>query len=264
MVKEEKLQVGAMRSDPPFETVAQDLGKSLVFLCDHASNFVPEWIGNGSLGLSQADMERHIAYDIGARGLTLKLIEQMGGAGVLSKFSRLVIDPNRGEDDPTLVMRLYDGTIIPRNRNVDDGELERRLNAFHRPYHKAVSEMIDQMGAPVLISIHSFTPQLQGKAPRPWHIGVLSAGDRRIADLLLERLDREPDICTGDNVPYVGSLEGDCMSQHGLSRNLPHVLIEVRNDLISTEAGETEWAGRLVPILNDVIATYRKKESENG
>jgi len=179
MVKEEKLQVGAMRSDPPFETVAQDLGKSLVFLCDHASNFVPEWIGNGSLGLSQADMERHIAYDIGARGLTLKLIEQMGGAGVLSKFSRLVIDPNRGEDDPTLVMRLYDGTIIPRNRNVDDG----------------------------------------------------------IADLLLERLDREPDICTGDNVPYVGSLEGDCMSQHGLSRNLPHVLIEVRNDLI----GERKW-----------------------
>jgi predicted N-formylglutamate amidohydrolase len=116
---------------------------------------------------------------------------------------------------------------------------------------------------PIIVSIHSFTPQLQGKPKRPWHLGVLSADDRRIADLLLARLERE-DICVGDNEPYVGKLEGDCMTQHGINRGLPHVLIEIRNDLIADTAKEKLWAGRLAPILSDVFDAYYTKETSDG
>ncbi len=254
-----------MQTSPPFEKNTGIDTTSLVFLCDHASNRVPPCVGEGSLGLPKEDMERHIAFDIGARGVTLELARLMGGASILSRFSRLVIDPNRGEDDPTLLMRLYDGTIIPGNRHADDAEIERRLDQFHRPYHQAIGETLDAMEEdPIIVSIHSFTPKLRGRADRPWHIGVLSADDRRIADPLLERLKAEPDICVGDNEPYVGKLEGDCMSQHGLDRGLPHVLIEIRNDLIEDPRGEQLWAAKLAPILDDVFKEFRQKERADG
>ena len=127
--------------------------RELVLVCDHASNNVPPEIG--SLGLSEEDMRRHIAWDVGARGVTLDLARRLGAEAVLSTWSRLVIDPNRGEDDPTLVMRLYDGTLIPANRHVTRDEVERRLDAWHRPYHRAIDAAIERMGRPALVSIHS-------------------------------------------------------------------------------------------------------------
>jgi len=249
----------------PFEKITVSDITSLLFLCDHASNRVPQTVSGGSLGLPDSDMARHIAFDIGARGVTTKLVELLGGTAILSRFSRLVIDPNRAEDDPTLLMKLYDGTIIPANRDADQEELNRRLNAFHRPYHQEIARTLDAMeDEPILISIHSFSPQLQGKPKRPWHIGVLSADDRRLADPLLERLAQETDLCVGDNEPYVGKLEGDCMTQHGINRGNPHVLIEIRNDLIADTAGEVAWAERLAPILRDVFDEYRSKEKRHG
>ena len=228
----------------------------LILLCDHARNAVPPEICD--LGLPPEDMGRHIAWDVGARGVTLGLAAWLGAGAVLSTFSRLVIDPNRGEDDPTLVMRLYDGSIIPGNRNVDQAEIERRKNAYHRPYHAAIRAAIDEIVAmgltPVLVSIHSFTPQFKGRAWRPWHIALLWDRDDRLLRPLLARLRAEEDLVVGDNEPYTGRLHGDCMWTHGTARGLPHVLIEIRNDLIETPDDQANWAARLAPMIRDAVA----------
>lgn len=251
------------------ETFAFGNNAPVLFLCDHASNAVPETVAGGCLGLPEVDMQRHIAFDIGARGVTIALAEAFGSSAVLSRFSRLVIDPNRAEDDPTLIMQLYDGTVIPGNRRIDAKERQARLDTLYRPYHQAVSDEIARLGAqhgapPLIVSMHSFTPQLRGKPPRPWHVGVLSATDRRLADPLLGHLADEPDLVVGDNVPYHGHLVGDCMDRHGLQNNIAHVLVELRNDLISDESAEQEWARRLVPGLRRMCDDYWEKESRHG
>jgi predicted N-formylglutamate amidohydrolase len=228
----------------------------ILLLCDHATNIVPPEVAGGDLGLPPEEMQRHIAYDIGARGVTLELARLLAAPAILTRFSRLVIDPNRGEDDPTLVMRLYDGTIIPANRAVRPAEVRRRLEAYHRPYHRAVERRLDHMIAagrePAIVAIHSFTPRLKGRKPRPWQIGVLWHHDGRIALPLMARL-RGEGLCVGDNEPYSGQLEGDSMSRHGTGRALPHVLIEIRQDLIATAEQQRLWAERLAPILAEVI-----------
>lgn len=231
----------------------------LVLVCDHASNAVPPEIG--TLGLPDSDMQRHIAWDIGARAVTLGLCDRLGAPAVMSTWSRLVIDPNRGTDDPTLVMRLYDGSIIPGNRHVDAAEITRRTEAYHRRYHGAIDAALDRIEAageqPFIVSIHSFTPQLKGKAPRPWHIGLLWDGDDRLVAPLFEELGRDTDLCIGDNEPYNGALKGDCMWQHGTRRGIAHVLIEIRNDLIATTEGQERYADLLAPILIRAIAQAR-------
>jgi len=228
----------------------------LLLLCDHARNAVPPEIGE--LGVPAEDMARHIAWDVGARGVTLGLAARLGAGAVLSTFSRLVIDPNRGEDDPTLVMKLYDGTIIPGNRYVGHAEVERRLNAYHRPYHAAIREALAEIVAagevPVLVSIHSFTPQFKGRPLRPWHVGILWDRDDRLVKPMLARLRAEPGLVVGDNEPYSGQLQGDCMYQHGTSRGFPHVLVEIRNDLIETPEQQADWAARLAPMIRGAVA----------
>lgn len=224
-----------------------------VVTCDHATNRVPAWIGGGDLGLPAADMERHIAYDIGAAGVTRKLAALLDSPAILSDFSRLVIDPNRGEDDPTLLMKLYDGTIIPANRHADQAEIERRLDLLHRPYHTAYEQLVSRRADTVVCAIHSFTPQLRGRAPRPWEIGVLYAHDDRLAQPFMAAC-RDQGWCTGDNQPYSGNLPGDSVDQHALNADRPNILIELRNDLIEDNAGQTLWAERLAPILINVLA----------
>ncbi len=244
----------------PVERISPGSGEAamtrLVLVCDHARNAVPPEIG--SLGLPEDEMARHIAYDVGARGVTLALAARLGAGAVLSTFSRLVIDPNRGEDDPTLVMRVCDGTVVPGNRHVDAAEIERRKAAYHRPYHAAiqaaVTDVIAAGEAPVLVAIHSFTPQFRGRPWRPWHVGVLWDADARLARPLLAGLHAEPDLVVGDNEPYSGQLRGDTMWRHGTGRGLPHALIEIRNDLIETGEEQGAWAARLAPILRDAVA----------
>ena len=227
-----------------------------VVTCDHASNTVPPMVAGGCLGLPASEMARHIAYDIGAAGLSRHLADRLDAPAVLSRFSRLVIDPNRGEDDPTLLMQLYDGTIIPANRRLDAAERARRLDLFYRPYHGAVASVVTPrpVHAP-LVAVHSFTPQLRGRAPRPWHVGILySPRDTRFALPLIERLRRERDLCIGDNEPYVGELAGDSVERHALDHGRPNVLIELRHDLIETEQDQHNWAARLAPILEETRA----------
>ena len=177
-----------------FDTVNLQGDPRLLIVCDHASNERPP--GYDNLGLPESEFERHIAYDIGVDGLTRALAEHLDCPAVLSRFSRLVIDPNRGEDDPTLVMKLSDGAIIPGNRDVDAAEVERRIALCHRPYHATVDTAIKRGEAetgrgPNIISIHSFTPQLQGRPPRPWHVGVSSmTGTRKPLILCFNRFGR--------------------------------------------------------------------------
>ena len=222
--------------------------------CDHATNRVPDWVGGGDLGIAPADMARHIAYDVGAAGLTRALARRMDAPAILSDFSRLVIDPNRGEDDPTLLMRLYDGTVIPANRDADAAERERRLDRLHRPYHAALATLAARHPARCLCAIHSFTPQLRGRPPRPWQVGVLySHRDARLGPAMVAAC-RDQGWITGENQPYDGHLDGDSIDRHGLAHGRPNMLIEVRNDLIASPEGQALWAERLAPVIERVLS----------
>uniref|UniRef100_UPI003BA9ED2F N-formylglutamate amidohydrolase n=1 Tax=Stappia sp. TaxID=1870903 RepID=UPI003BA9ED2F len=242
--------------ETPFEIIEGDVASGLLFLCDHASNALPARYG--SLGLPEAQLRRHIGYDIGARGLTLLLARAFGAPAVLTTFSRLLIDPNRGEDDPTLVMRLSDGAVVPGNARHDAVERAARLEAFHRPYHRAIDERIDtaiEAGhPPAIVSIHSFTDVWRG-VPRPWQAGILWDSDPRFAVPLIAALARDPALTIGDNEPYDGALKNDCMYRHGTARGLAHALIEVRQDLIGDDAGIGDWAARLEVALRQVLAS---------
>lgn len=237
----------------PFEIEGADRPGHWLIGCDHASNHVPQWVNGGDLGLPPADMERHIAYDIGAAGVARALARALDSPAILSRWSRMVIDPNRGEDDPTLLMRLYDGTIIPGNRHADAAEKEKRLNRLYRPYHAAYADLAGQRADTVICAVHSFTPRLRGRHPRPWEVGVLYADDDRLAKPLMEAL-RAHGWCVGDNEPYAGHLPGDAVDRHALQHGRPNVLLELRQDLIADHAGQTLWAARLAPILTDVLA----------
>ncbi len=237
----------------PFEIFGADRPSNILITCDHATNRVPECVGGGSLGLSDTDMNRHIAYDVGARAVSILLGELLNAPVICSNFSRLVIDPNRGEDDPTLLMKLYDGTMIPANRFADAQEIERRLNAFHRPYHTALAKLAARQDDTVIISMHSFTPQLKGRPKRPWEIGVLYAHDDRLAQSFLRILKDEVDLCVGDNQPYNGALPGDAIDRHALQTSRLNLLIEIRNDLIEHADGQSEWASRLAPLITKSI-----------
>lgn len=244
----------------PFHVEGEDRPGRWLVTCDHASNRVPEWVNGGDLGIAAEDMARHIAWDVGAAGLARALAERLDSPALLSDFSRLVIDPNRGEDDPTLIMRLYDGTLIPANRHLTVADVEERLTRLYRPYHAAYACLADRHPDRVILAIHSFTPCLQGRPPRPWHVGVLySHLDERLSRPLIQRLRAEPDLCIGDNEPYSGHLPGDAIDRHALAHGRLNTLIELRNDLIATSESQQHWADRLAPILAEVL-----KEQGNG
>lgn len=222
--------------------------------CDHASNHVPDWVNGGDLGIPAEDMARHIAWDVGAAGVASELGRLLDSPVILSDFSRLVIDPNRGEDDPTLVMQLYDGTIIPANRHISAEGVEERLDRLYRPYHAAYARLAALRPDRVIVAVHSFTPCLRGRAQRPWHVGVLySHLDERFSRPLIARLQAEPDLIIGDNEPYSGHLPGDAIDRHALRLGRQNTLIEVRNDLIGDPAHQAHWAARLAPILTEVL-----------
>lgn len=226
----------------------------LVIVCDHALNRIPD--GYGTLGLPPAEFERHIAYDIGAFEVARRISQKLGAPGIGARFSRLLIDVNRSLDDPTLIMRLSDGAIVPGNRHVDDTEREKRVRTYYEPYHLALDNLIDlgiEAGKPpALLSIHSFTPHWKG-TPRPWHAAILWDRDYRFTVPLLEALRTDKDIVVGENEPYSGKLAGDCMWQHGTRRGIAHTLVELRQDLIADAKGQGEWAKRLATATAGVL-----------
>ncbi len=235
----------------PFEIIPGAPGASLVLLADHATNIVPEPYGD--LGLPESAFRRHIAYDIGVEALTRDLAARLGCPAVLSRFSRLLIDPNRGEDDPTLIMKISDGAIVKGNHPITEEEWHNRIRRFHRPYHDAIASVLTEMQAengtvPLVLSLHSFTPFWKGVA-RPWHAAVLWDSDGRAALPLIDALRLSGGLTIGDNEPYDGALKGDTLYRHCMVTGMPHALLEVRQDLIGDEAGVSAWAERLEPIF---------------
>jgi predicted N-formylglutamate amidohydrolase len=238
--------------DPPPYTVHRAHGGSpFVLIADHAGQKIPTRLGN--LGLPQIELDRHIGWDIGIAGVAGKLSEKLDAFALLQTYSRLVIDCNRPLQAPGSIVAVSDGTRVPGNEGLDDEARTARAIEIFAPYHARLTRELDRRNgqpvAPVLVSLHSFTPAFAGFA-RPWHAGILYHRDIRLAHALLAALRAEPGLVVGDNEPYAVSDATDfAIPVHGEQRGLLHVELEIRQDLIADAPGQEEWAQRLARIL---------------
>lgn len=231
---------------PAAKLINPDGSAPLLLVCDHASRRVPRALDG--LGLSAEMFARHIAWDIGAADVALSLAERFDATLVMCNYSRLVIDCNRDLDDPTSILAVSDGVPVPGNAELSDDDIQARADAIFNPYHQTIADQVDrkQSGGktPALVSIHSFTPVFGGFR-RPWDIGVLWNQDPRLAEPFMTALRRSPGVEVGDNEPYSARENyGHTVAKHGESRALPHLLVEIRQDLIDTPAGISDWARR--------------------
>ncbi|MFW7268779.1 N-formylglutamate amidohydrolase [Gluconacetobacter sp. Hr-1-5] len=229
-----------------------------VLVSDHAGRAVPARLGD--LGVPAPDWERHIACDIGMAGMGRLLAERLETMLVEQVYSRLVIDCNRAPGHPTSIVRSSDGTLVPGNAELDEAAERERVERIFQPYHDRITEELDARlarGLPtVLVSLHSFTPEMGGMA-RPWHAGILHNHGPRFGVMLKDLLDREPGLLVGDNEPYALTDTSDyTVPFHGERRDLPHVELEIRQDLVADAAGQREWADRLARLLPLAWARY--------
>jgi predicted N-formylglutamate amidohydrolase len=227
-----------------------------LFICDHAGRRVPKALGH--LGLEATAFERHIAWDIGAADAARHLARTFGAPLILATYSRLVLDPNRYLDDPSLIPEVSDGTPVPANagRGVEDRAA--RIDALHAPYHATIEDAMRRLrrdgGVPAVISVHTCTPVFKGFA-RPWQIGVLWNRDPRIADPLIKALAARGDVVVGDNQPYSGKDgQGYSVKQHAERHGFPAVALEIRQDLVDTHHGAAHWAGIVAEALAPILA----------
>ena len=241
---------------PPFAIVNQAGRGRALLIADHAGRAIPRRLDR--LGLDEAALARHIAWDIGIEPTTRVLAALLDAPAAIAGYSRLVIDCNRRLDDPTSIAQVSDNVEIPANRGLSGAARQARAAACFHPYHRAIDDLIAarrRAGAPTaLVSMHSFTPVIDG-FERPWHVGVLWHRDGRLPRPLLARLTADPALVVGDNQPYSGRDERGYSTQaHGERHGLPHVLIELRQDLIDTRHGAIAWAERLAEILGTILA----------
>ncbi|MGF6311594.1 putative N-formylglutamate amidohydrolase [Bradyrhizobium sp. i1.8.4] len=230
-----------------------------LFTCDHFGRLIPSPLGD--LGLPETELVRHIAWDIGIAGVTTQLSDLLDARLIAQRYSRLVIDCNRPPLVASSVPLISEATTVPGNEGLSREAVEMRRAQIFDPYHRRIGEIIDararQGMATVLVSLHSFTPVYAGIA-RPWHIGTLYHRDKALPPLLLKHLRSEGDLVVGDNEPYAVSDETDyTIPVHGEKRGLMNSGIEIRQDLISDQAGETAWAERLARILSEIETTLR-------
>lgn len=225
-----------------------------VLVCDHASNWVPESLAR--LGLPPSELERHIAWDPGALELARCLSELLDAPLVHATVSRLVLDVNRDPGHPGSIVTRSEDTEIPGNQMISAEDRARRIQSIYEPYHHALDVVIEQSvtrnPAPQIISVHSFTPVYR-KEQRPWHIGVLSDADKRLAQPLLELLRADGEFCVGDNQPYAPT-DGvyHTLHRHCAALNLRSVLLELRSDTLSGTDGREQWASRLEQALRAI------------
>jgi predicted N-formylglutamate amidohydrolase len=244
-----------LAADEPasFSILNPSAGKPLLLVCDHASRVFPRALGD--LGLDPLARRCHLALDIGAGALTAKLSESLGATAVLAGYSRLVVDCNRDLLDPGAFLEFGDGIVIPGNRNLRPEQKAARAEAIYWPYHRAIDAEIKRLAgegrSPAVIAIHSFTPVLDGIS-RPWEFGILWDADPRIADILMREL-AGAGFEVGDNEPYSGRAPQDfTVDNHAEAAGLPHAGIEVRQDLISDDAGVASVAGILHGIIDNL------------
>ena len=218
----------------------------MLLIADHASNLVPPDI---DLGIAPELMDRHIAVDIGVKPLAERLCATLGCPAILGGISRLAIDYNRELDAHGLIPEASDGEIIAGNVALDAGAREGRIARWWRPYHETISQKIERNQPNMLISLHSFTPQLSSTSvERPWQVGVLYNEDDRAARIAIPLLEAK-DVVTGDNLPYSGKILNATMNTHGENNGIAYLGLEVRQDLISDAKGVAHWAEILAPII---------------
>jgi|SRR5690349_1915056 predicted N-formylglutamate amidohydrolase len=245
--------------DDPAPVILQNAAGTspIMFLSDHAGLAIPRRLG--TLGLDEAEIRRHIGWDIGILGVTSRLADRLDATYVYQPYSRLVIDCNRRVGSSQSIMTRSDGTDVPGNCGLGDADKSARDLEIMRPYHAAIDKLLDRRMAdrvPTLIlCMHSCTPRLAvaGQA-RPWHVGVIAHKDWRLGEPLLELLQAEQDLCVGRNQPYTVDMEMDyTVPVHCEGRGLPYVEIEIRQDLIGDARGQQAWAERLGRILPQVV-----------
>lgn len=226
--------------------IAGDPATGLLLIADHASNRVPDGI---ALGVPAAIMGEHVAIDIGVAPLGRALCARIGMAGILGNVSRLVIDLNREADAAGLIPEASDGHPIPGNSALDADARGKRIAGLWQPYHARVEQRIATNKPKLLVSLHSFTPELRtGGAPRPWQVGVLYNRDDRAARIAIPLLEAAG-IVTGDNQPYSGKVLNATMNRHGEANGIAYLGLEVRQDLIGDDAGVSRWCERLAPVI---------------
>jgi predicted N-formylglutamate amidohydrolase len=236
---------------PPYELFNPEGAAPVLLICDHASRRVPRSLHD--LGLDERELSRHIGWDIGAADVTRHMALQLKAPALLAGYSRLVVDCNRHLHDPTSMRPVSDGTPIPGNAALSPADRQARIDSLYEPYHRAISQRLDRFASsgvtPTLLSIHSCTPEMAGQF-RPWHIGICWDSDRRLAGPVLEALGRVPDIVVGDNQPYNLDLREDySVPVHAMSRGLPHLQVEFRQDLVATPVQARRWAEVLLAAL---------------
>jgi predicted N-formylglutamate amidohydrolase len=247
------------QGDPaPVEIVRPSGASPVLLLCEHAGRAVSARLGG--LGLDAAEMDRHIAWDIGAAATARRLSDLLDAPLVLQRYSRLVIDPNRPSAAPDCIPEISDGTRIPGNAGLDEAARAQRYDEIHRPLHDAVSDLLDRRAAAgrpgVLVTVHSYTPVFAGQA-RAMAVGLLFNRDPKLAQALKAPLERlAPGQTVALNAPYSVDDESDyAIPVHGERRGIPHVLVELRNDLIADAAGQKLWAARLADALGSALKT---------
>lgn len=239
----------------PVEVVRAEAAGPFVLVCDHAGRALPRALG--SLGLSADELQQHIAWDIGAAAVARNLSAALDAPLFLQRYSRLVIDCNRPLSAPDSIPTKSGGIVIPGNAHVTEAEAEQRIDAIFSPYHREIVGALERRPAYLLVSVHSFTPELHGER-RAFHAGVLYERDSRLAAPLLELLRKEPGLVVGDNEPYAASAATDyAIMEYGERRGAPYVELEVRQDLVADEAGQRLWAERFARLLRIASATFR-------
>ncbi len=239
----------------PVEVVNATGAAAAVLVCDHAANRVPRRLGH--LGLEPPQLDAHIGWDPGAADVARRLAQAVNAPLVLSAYSRLVIDCNRPPASHQSIVEQIDGVVVPGNRDLSPAQRAARVQSVFQPYHDAIEHLLDQRAQrpTLLLSIHSFTPVLDGQQ-RPWHVGVSHWRDDRLAALLRRALAAQLDLVVGDNEPYPIEPHIDyTVPVHGEGRGVPSVMIELRQDLVGTPALAGGWADRLT-------LAYRNIETE--
>ena len=246
-------QTNLLSADEPAPVTVHNADGRAPFLlvADHAGNAIPRRLG--ALGLMDAERARHIAWDIGISAVSRLLADALDATLIEQAYSRLVIDCNRPPGAPTSILEISELTPVPGNVGLSQADRAARQHTIFQPYHDRIEAELDRRlaaGQPVaLISMHSFTPVYKGVA-RPWHAGVLYQRDRRLAGLLLPLLRGEAGLVVGENEPYdVSDTTDYTIPVHGERRGLPHVAIEIRQDLIVDDKGQRAWSARLARLL---------------
>jgi predicted N-formylglutamate amidohydrolase len=241
----------------------QDGASEFVLACDHAGCAIPRSLG--TLGLSDRELASHIAWDIGTVGVALRLSERLDASLVLQNYSRLVIDCNRPLEAPDSIATTSEWTQISGNDGLSAAAIEARVSEVFQPYHDGLRQLLDERQRhhrkTILVAVHSFTPAFRGES-RPWHIGVMYHHDARLAAALIKLLKRDERLVVGDNEPYaVDDATDYTLPIHGEARRIPHVGLEIRQDLIADEAGQKTWAGRLANLLKQAAEMVTAAET---